>query len=145
MLVVGSVATAASFLIAVGVVGIDASVADDHPGRYILDHPWRALTVLAITLTLSFGSVWLATTLLLYRDRAREVEPGGSMWYAAFKRLLPRDHGTFVTVERKDGSALSGLLGSATADESDLSHADRASPLSYSQPRPSPAGGEDPR
>lgn len=30
---------------------------------------------------------------------------------------MPTEHGTFVTIERKDGTALSGLLGSATADD----------------------------
>ena len=119
LLVVGSLATAVSFLLAVGIVGIDATAVSEDPGRYALDHPWRLLALLTITIAFSYGGVWLLTTRLLYGGKRREVEPGGSMWYAAFKRLVPAEHGTLVTVERKDGSAVSGLLGSATADESE--------------------------
>ena len=119
LLVVGAVATTAAFLVAVGVVGVDSRAVADDADRYVVAHPFGTLAVMCLTVALSYGSVWLITTQLFYRSHAREIEPGGSMWYAAFKRLVPENHGTFVTVERRDGSALSGLLGSATADESE--------------------------
>lgn len=118
LLVVGSIATGAAFLIAIRIAGIDAAAVERDAGRYVLEQPLRVLLVLGSTLVLSHVVVWTVTTKIAYRGKPREIQPGGSMWYAAFRSLVPEGHGTLVTIERKDGSALTGLLGSATADES---------------------------
>jgi hypothetical protein len=123
LLVVGSAATGAALLLVLWAstsapdVGVDRSALADEPVSYILREPGRTLLALAIAVPLSYLLVWAATR-AIYHGKAREIQAGGTMWYAAFKQLVPVDHGTLVTVERKDGSAITGLLGSATADNS---------------------------
>jgi hypothetical protein len=118
LLVVGSAATAGSLLLVLWATSVETGALIDDPARYVLSEPRRALLLFGLTLVLSYFIVWLVTTKAVYRGKPRDIEPGGTMWYAAFRRLVPEGHGTLVTIERKDGSAITGLLGSATADES---------------------------
>ena len=64
---------------------------------------------------LSYGAVWLITTKLLHTG-GPTISPGETAWYAAFKRMLPADHGAYVTVELRDGRALAGLVAAYTPD-----------------------------
>jgi hypothetical protein len=117
LLVVGAIATGTAFLVSVAIVGIDAGAVDRDAGLYALNNPWPVLGVFALTIAFSYGAVWFVTAKVIHRGKAREIQPGGTLWYAAFKQLVPEDHGTVVTIETRSGSAYTGLLGSATADD----------------------------
>jgi hypothetical protein len=83
--------------------------------EYTVDEPLRVLAALAFVLALSYSAVWLVTTKLLHRGKAT-ISPGETAWYAAFHRMLPDDHGAYVTVELRDGRALAGLVIAYTPD-----------------------------
>jgi hypothetical protein len=81
---------------------IDSSAIAKDATRYTVDQPLRVLAALAFVLALSYGAVWLVTTKLLHSGKAT-ISPGETAWYAAFHRMLPEDHGAYVTVELRDG------------------------------------------
>jgi hypothetical protein len=89
-------------------------IGEDATG-YAVDEPLRVLAALAAVLAVSYGSVYLVTTQLVHRG-APTISPGETAWYAAFHRMLPKDHGAYVTVELRDGRALAGLVIAYTPD-----------------------------
>lgn len=98
---------------AIGLLNADALRRD--ATTYILDEPLRVSLALAVVLALSYGTVWLLTTRLIHRGRPT-ISPGETAWYAAFHRLLPAEHGAYVTVELRDGRALAGIVVAYTPD-----------------------------
>jgi hypothetical protein len=94
---------------------LDTNALIDDATQYTVQHAFRVFVALAIVLLLSYGAVWLATTQLVHRGKAT-ISPGETAWYAAFHRMLPEDHGAYVTVELRDGRALAGLVIAFTPD-----------------------------
>jgi len=93
---------------------LDTKAIGDDATQYTVDEPLRVLAALTFVLLLSYGAVWLVTK-LLHRGKAT-ISPGETAWYAAFHRMLPPDHGAYVTVELRDGRALAGLVTAYTPD-----------------------------
>lgn len=88
---------------------LDADALRRDATTYILAEPLRVLLALTVVLALSYGTVWLLTTQLIHRG-APTISPGETAWYAAFHRLLPEEHGAYVTVELRDGRAVAGIV-----------------------------------
>jgi hypothetical protein len=81
---------------------------------YTVAEPLRVLAALALIILISYGLVWLLAKLLL--RGGTEISPGETGWYAAFHRMLPEEHGAYVTVELRDGRAIAGLVVGYTPD-----------------------------
>ena len=81
---------------------------------YTVAEPLRVLASLALVILISYGLVWIIAKVLL--RGGTEISPGETGWYAAFHRMLPDQHGAYVTVELRDGRAIAGLVVGYTPD-----------------------------
>jgi len=81
---------------------------------YTVAEPLRVLAALALVILISYGLVWIIAKALL--RGGTEISPGETGWYAAFHRMLPEQHGAYVTVELRDGRAIAGLVVGYTPD-----------------------------
>ncbi|HXV06085.1 MAG TPA: DUF6338 family protein [Solirubrobacterales bacterium] len=116
--VFGALSSGFAILLTLGItedVGFLESGAIKHDAlAYTVDEPLRVLAALALVILISYGVVWLLAK-PLFRGGTK-ISPGETGWYAAFHRMLPEQHGAYVTVDLRDGRAISGLVVAYTPD-----------------------------